>query len=81
MFKANSQNDRVYRFLNDRFGEWIPAPELAMNSGYPRPIWKLTSRISDVRKHIQPFGFDVQNKLISVDKVRHSFYRIVEVEG
>ena len=79
MFVKGSQNDQIYKALSARFGEWIPAPELALGTGYPRPVWKLTSRISDIRKAVQPDNYDVQNKTIEVDKVKHSFYRLVAI--
>jgi hypothetical protein len=63
----DSQEQRILRLLESRGGDgWTPAPELA------RISLQYCARVNGLRKA----GHRIQNRIETVDGVRHGFYRL-----
>ena len=59
----------VYDLLAGRYPDWVPLPRLVEVAAT-----KVTARISDLRKYLNPLGWDVMN--VSDKASGHSWYRL-----
>lgn len=66
---AASQCGRILRLLESRRGEWIALPEILSLK-----ISQYGTRVKELRDN---WGFQIENKVETVDTQRHSWFRLM----